>query len=48
MSEHRPYFILAGVVLAALLADIMLNNAAASLFLMRKTMDMIEWIKFWN
>ena len=48
MEDHRIYFILAGVILAAILGDLMLNSGDAMLFLMKKSMDAIEWIKFWD
>jgi hypothetical protein len=48
MAEHRPFFILAAIILAAALGDLFLNNGDALLFLMKKSLDAIEWIKFWN
>lgn len=48
MAEHRPYFILAGIILAAGMGDLMLNEGEALLFLMKKSLDAIEWIKFWD
>ena len=48
MAEHRPYFILAGVILAAAFGDMVLNNGDGLVFLMKKSLDAIEWFKFWD
>lgn len=39
---------LGAVILAALVADLALNNASATLFLLVKFADMIEWLAFWR
>jgi hypothetical protein len=36
------------VLLAAIIADLTLNGGAALIFLMRKFLDMIEWVAFWR
>lgn len=39
---------LGAVVLAALAADIGLNDSAALIFLGRKGTDLVQWIVFWR
>jgi hypothetical protein len=36
------------ILLAAIIADLALNGGAALNFLMRKFIDMIEWVAFWR
>jgi hypothetical protein len=48
MSDHRPYFILAALILLAAVGDLMLNNGVALLFLMKKLLDAVDWIIFWH
>ena len=36
------------ILLAAGIADFALNGGAATTFLMRKFLDMIEWVAFWR
>ena len=36
------------VLLAAIIADLTLNGGAALIFLVRKFLDMIEWVAFWR
>ena len=36
------------VILAAGLADLVLNDGSALFFLARKFLDLIEWVDFWN
>ena len=38
----------AGVIFAAILADLLLNSGRASMFLLLKLFDLIEYIKFWD
>lgn len=39
---------LGGIILAALGADLFLNDSAATLFLGRKLIDLIEYLAFWR
>lgn len=36
------------VIVAAIIADAVLNGGSALLFLARKFLDLIEWVDFWN
>ena len=36
------------VLLAAIGADVFLNDAAALMFLTRKFLDLVEWVVFWR
>lgn len=36
------------ILLASIIADFALNGGAASIFLARKFLDLIEWVDFWN
>ncbi|MDO9638737.1 MAG: hypothetical protein Q7J44_09360 [Pseudotabrizicola sp.] len=36
------------IILAALVADIALNEASAIMFLLMKFADMVEWLAFWR
>lgn len=38
----------AGVIFLAILADITLNSGIASVFLLHKLLDLVEFIKFWD
>ncbi len=38
----------AGVIFAAILADLLLNSGHASLFLIFKLLDLVEYLKFWE
>jgi hypothetical protein len=44
----RIAFILGGVILAAILADVTLNAGGALLFLLRKFTDLVEYLAFWR
>ncbi len=44
----RIAFALAGLILAAILADVLANQGAASFFLMRKLADLVEYLAFWR
>lgn len=39
---------LGAVIVAAIAADLLLNNASAMMFLLVKFADMIEWLAFWR
>ena len=36
------------ILLAAMIADFALNGGAATRFLSRKFLDLIEWVVFWR
>lgn len=38
----------AGLIFAAFLADMILNSGAASLFLLFKLLDLIDFVAFWH
>lgn len=46
--SNRVAAILALVIVAFIAADVMLNDAAASVFLARKFLDLIWWVAFWR
>jgi len=37
----------AGLIFAAILADLVFNGGSASLFLVFKLLDLIDYLKFW-
>ncbi|WP_176715465.1 hypothetical protein [Thioclava sp. SK-1] len=39
---------LAALIVAAILADCLLNSGGATLFLARKTADLVDYLKFWR
>ena len=39
---------LAGIVVLSLLADGLANDWQASIFLAKKTIDLIDWVEFWR
>lgn len=39
---------IAGVVVLAVIADIVLNGGEATLFLVRKLFDLVEYLSFWR
>jgi hypothetical protein len=44
----RIALILAVIIVLLILVDIVLNDAAALTFLLRKLVDMIEYVAFWR
>jgi len=42
------FFVLAGAVALAILADLTLNGGSALLFLARKMIDLIALVSFWR
>ncbi|MEM1151067.1 MAG: hypothetical protein AAGI03_10990 [Pseudomonadota bacterium] len=40
--------ILGALVIIALILDAVLNGSSASLFLIKKLTDLIEWMAFWR
>ncbi|MCH2077675.1 MAG: hypothetical protein MK180_12505 [Rhodobacteraceae bacterium] len=45
---NRLAIILGIMIVTALLADGFLNDGAATLFLMKRFLDLIEWVAFWR
>jgi hypothetical protein len=45
---NRLALILAILIIMAVAADLLLNHGAALLFLLRKFVDMVEWLAFWR
>lgn len=46
--SNRIAFCLAVVIVASILLDVSLNGSEALLFLLRKLVDMIEYLAFWR
>lgn len=46
--SDRVALIFGGVIVAAIAADLLLNDARAMMFLLVKFADMIEWLAFWR
>ena len=44
----RIAVIMAALIAAAILADVTLNDALASFFLLQKLTDLIEFVSFWR
>ena len=44
----RMYLVVAGVIAAAIVADVSVNDSAASLFLVRKLFHLVEYLEFWR
>ncbi len=44
----RIALVLASVIIAAILADVFLNSSHALLFLLRKMVDLIEYLSIWR
>ena len=36
------------ILLASIIADFALNGGSATVFLVRKFLDLIEWVAFWR
>ena len=45
---NRLALTLGALIVAGVLADLVLNGGAAGLFLMRKFVDMVEYLSFWR
>jgi hypothetical protein len=46
--SNRTHFILAVIIVALILLDVTLNASAALMFLLRKLVDMIDYVEFWR
>ncbi len=44
----RIALVLASLIVAAILADVFLNGSTGMLFLLRKLVDMIEYLSIWR
>ena len=44
----RMYLVVAGVIAAAIVADVTLNDSAASVFLVRKLFRLVDYLEFWR
>jgi hypothetical protein len=44
----RTYLIVAGVIVAAIVADVALNSGDGLLFLVRKMIGLVEYLEFWR
>lgn len=45
---NRIALVLACLIFAAILADVVLNHGMASLFLLKKLVGLIEYVEFWR
>ncbi len=45
---NRLALILGLLIVSALAADVGLNDSTALMFLLRKFVDMVEWMAFWR
>ncbi len=45
---NRIALVLACLIIAAILADVALNHSAASIFMLKKLVSLIEYIEFWR
>ena len=46
--SNRTAFILAVIIVIAILVDVVANGAVASTFLLRKLVDAIDYVAFWR
>ncbi len=46
--DDRIYFSIALVIAVAILGDLVLNSADASVFLVRKMLDLVQALSFWR
>lgn len=44
----RIFITLAGLCAALILADVLLNNSDASVFMIRKLFHLVEYLEFWR
>ena len=42
------YLVVAGGIAAAIAGDVFLNDAAITLFLVRKLIQLVEYLEFWR
>jgi hypothetical protein len=46
--SNRTHFILGVIIVALILLDVTLNASAALTFLLRKLVDLIDYVAFWR
>ena len=46
--SNRTHFILAVIIVALILVDVSFNAAIATTFLLRKLVDLIDYVAFWR
>ena len=44
----RIYIILAGLIAAMILGDVVLNDSVGSVFMIRKLFHLVEYLEFWR
>ena len=44
----RMYLVVAAVIAAAIAGDVFLNHSTISLFLVRKLINLVEYLEFWR
>lgn len=44
----RMFLVVAGVIAAAIAADVLLNDAVITVFLVRKLFHMVDYLEFWR
>ena len=44
----RLFLVVAGVIAAAIAADVLLNDAVITVFLVRKLFHMVDYLEFWR
>ena len=47
MAERR-IFVVAGVIAAAIAADVILNGSGLSLYLVKKLFQLVDYLEFWR
>jgi hypothetical protein len=48
LMSNRTHFILAVIIVAAILLDVTFDSSAAMMFLLRKLVDLIDYLAFWR
>ncbi|MGV6840196.1 MAG: hypothetical protein ACWA40_08390 [Planktomarina sp.] len=46
--SNRTALILALIIVASIVTDLMVNQGTASMFMAKKIMDLIEYVAFWR
>ena len=46
--SNRTHVILALIIVVAILLDVIFDSSAAIMFLLRKLVDMIDYVAFWR
>ncbi len=45
---ERGFLVIAGLIAAAIVIDVALNDALVSLFLVRKLVNLVTYLEFWH